>query len=142
MNKGGKDLDIIHMEVRQVNLSESPAELSVDTLFTWYSEIAKQDCHCRLRIYKISFDKAVIIASELDDNPGRSITDEASKLIHLVCYRFGFAPYKIMWIEHYPVGYLKHDETYDEVTFLLGNISSKRITKQNLEALLGVKLQS
>lgn len=123
-----------------MNFSESAAILDVDMLFNWYSETAKGNCHCRLRIYKVTFDQAVIIVSELLDNPGRSITDEASTLINLVCYQFGLAPYKVMWIEHYPPGYLKDDETYDEVMLAMGGISSRRINKRTLEQFLSVKL--
>lgn len=126
--------------MRGLEFSKSPAILNVDMLFTWYSETAKGNCHCHLRIYKVAYDHAVIIVSELPDNPGRSITDEASALINLVCYKFGFAPYKIMWIEHYPAGYLKDDETYDEVMLAAGCISSRRISRQSLEKLLSVKL--
>ena len=128
------------MEAEKLSFLGSAASLDIDMLFTWYSEIAKGNCHCHLRIYKVAFDKAVIIVSELLDNPGRSITDEASTLINLVCYKFGFAPYKVMWVEHYPPGYLKDGETYDEVRLGVGYISSIRINKQSLEKLLGVSL--
>lgn len=126
--------------MRQLELSKSPAVLSTDTVFTWYSETVKTDCRCRLRIYKITLDKVIVIVSELSDNPGRSISDEASKLINLVCYQFGLASYKVMWIEHYPVGYLKNDETYDVIMLGLDQVSSKRIHKQKLEVFLRVKL--
>ncbi|MEM8720143.1 MAG: hypothetical protein AAGE84_12630 [Cyanobacteria bacterium P01_G01_bin.39] len=126
------------MEARKLSFSESAATLDVDMLFTWYSDTAKGNCHCRLRIYKMAFNQAIIIVSELPDNPGRSITDEASTLINLVCYKFGFAPYKVMWIEHYPPGYLKDVETYDEVILGVGHISSRRIKKQSLEKLLRI----
>ncbi|MEM8676767.1 MAG: hypothetical protein AAGF83_23385 [Cyanobacteria bacterium P01_G01_bin.67] len=114
--------------------------LNNDLIFTWYSETVERDCKCRLRIYQISLDHFVIIVSELPDNPGCSITDDASKLINLVCYQFGFTSYKVMWIEHYPLGYLNDDETYYEVTQGLGEVYSKRINKQKLEVLLGVQL--
>ena len=126
--------------MRELSFSGSAANLNVDMLFTWYSETAKGNCHCRLRVYKMTFDQAVIIVSELPDNPGRSITDEASSLINLVCYQFGFASYKVMWIEHYPPGYLKDGETYDEVMLGAGHISSRRINKGSLENLLGAEL--
>lgn len=126
--------------MRELNFSESAAILDVDLLFSWYSQTAKGNCHCRLRIYKVTFERAVIIVSELPDNPGRSISDEASTLINLVCYKFGYAPYKVMWIEHYPPGYLKDGETYDEVMLVAGGISSRRINQQSLEKLLGFTL--
>lgn len=119
---------------------ELPATLDIDMTFSWYSEIEKGNCHCRLRIYKLTFDSAVIIVSELLDNPGRSITDEASALIHLVCYQFGLAIYKVMWIEHYPAGYLKDEDTYDEIMLTSGTISSRRVSQAKLEEFLGVSL--
>lgn len=119
---------------------EPPATLDVDMKFSWYSEVAKGNCHCRLRIYKLTFDSAVIVVSELVDNPGRSIADEASTLIHSVCYQFGFATYKVMWIEHYPAGYLKDEDTYDEIMLAAGKISSRRVSQAKLEEFLGLKL--
>lgn len=119
---------------------ELPATLDVDMTFSWYSDTAKGNCHCRLRIYKLTFNTAVIIVSELLDNPGRSITDEASALIHLVCYQFGLAIYKVMWIEHYPAGYLKNEDTFDEIMLTTGIISSRRVSQAKLEEFLGVSL--
>ena len=119
---------------------EPPATLDVDMKFSWYSEAAKGNCHCRLRIYKLTFDHAVIIVSELLDNPGRSITDEASTLIYSVCYQFGFAIYKVMWIEHYPGGYLEDGDTYDEIMLAVGRIFSRRVSQAKLEEFLGLEL--
>ena len=117
---------------------KSPAILSNDITFSWYSEGVKKQGKCRLRIYQITFDHVVVIVSELSNNPGRSITEEASKLINLVCYQFGLAPFKVMWVEHYSAGYLKNHETYDVIMMGLGDVFSKRINKQRLEVLLGV----
>ncbi len=128
------------MEKRKVNISESPTILEVETKFKWYSETGHKDCECGLRIYKISFNQAVVIVSELKDNPGRSITDEALTLIHLICYKFGLNLTQTMWIEHYPEGYLKEEDTYDEIKLEMFHINSKRINKPRLEVLLGVKL--
>ena len=123
-----------------MNIFQYPALLQVDTEFKWYSERAKKQCKCGLRIYRISVEKAVVIVSELKDNPGRSITDEALTLINLVCYKFGLNLNKTMWLEHYPAGYLKEEDTYDEVKLGMFRIDSKRIKKQRLEALLGVSI--
>ena len=128
------------MENKKVPLSSSPALLHTKTRFKWYSETGHTECECGLRIYKITFDKAVVIASELNDNPGRSITDEAMTLINLICYKFGLSPSKIMWIEHKSEGYLKAEDTYDEIWLTMFHVQSRRIKKENLEALLGVKL--
>jgi len=123
-----------------LNISDLPAALTIDTTITWYSQIAWSQCKCRLRIYKIAFDQAVVIVSELEDNPGRLITAEAFRLIYWVCAEFALNPEKTMWVEHYPVGYLKDEETYDEVLLVQGYTYSQRVSQQKIEALLGVKL--
>ncbi|MGB5710502.1 MAG: hypothetical protein WBM44_06295, partial [Waterburya sp.] len=98
------------------------------------------DSQCRLRIYYLTFDKAVVIVSELANNPGKSIADTATQLIHLVCYRFGLAPYKVMWVEHFFSGYLKESETYDHVILTPGGITCQRVSQQYIENLLGCSL--
>ena len=123
-----------------LNISKSPAVLTIDTPITWYSQKAQTHCQCRLRIYKIAFDQAVVIVSELEDNPGGLITAGAFRLIHWVCSEFALNSAKTMWVEHYPAGYLKKEETYEEVMLVQGYTYSTRISKQKLEALLGVKL--
>ena len=129
--------------MRELNPSKSPessAFLGIDIPITWHSQITKTRCKCRLRIYLVNNDQAVVIVSELPDNPGRSITDEAFALIPSICDKFRLTSGQTMWVEHYPAGYLKEEETYDEVGLVMGYIASTRIEKQKLEALLGVKL--
>ena len=137
--------------MRQLNISKPPAVLTIDIIFTWQSKIAKTDCFCRLRIYKITFDKAVVIVSELPENPGRSIIGEELTLIPLVCHKFALNPTKTMLLEHYPKGYLKdldrdprgyfkEEETYEQVILVQDNVCSKRIKKEQIEALLGIRL--
>ena len=114
--------------------------LTIDTSITWYSQIAQTKCHCRLRIYKITFDKAVVIVSEFQENSGRLITGEASTLINMVCQEFALTPGQTMWVEHYPAGYLKDEETYEQVMLVQGHPYLTRISQQKIEAVLGVKL--
>lgn len=112
----------------------------VEQILTWRPYEQSFNSQCRLRIYYISVDMAVVIVTELEENPGKSITDSAKQLIHLVCYRFGLAPYKVMWIEHYPAGYLKEAETYDLVMLALGEVTCQRVSQQALEGLIGCSL--
>ena len=121
--------------------SQPTANQSVDQRFSWRPQGQSFDSQCRLRIYYLCFAQAVVIVSELEDNPGKSITDNAQQLIHLVCYRFGLAPYKVMWIEHYPAGYLKKSETYDLITLALGEVTCQRVSQHYIESLLGCPLE-
>ena len=128
--------------MRPLKVSKSPAFLSIDILFTWHSEIVKTESQCRLRIYKLTFDAAVVIVSNLpDNNPDYTITEESLTLIRLVCNKFALYPNKTMWIEHYPKGDLKEEEIFEQVILLWNDDWSKRIKKEQIEALLGVKLE-
>lgn len=128
-----------------MNLSESPAVLSVDTPITWYSKTAQTQCKyhlCkyRLRIYKIAFDKAVVILSERQDNSRGLIMEEASRLIHWVCHEFELSPSKITWLEHYPAKHLREEDIYEQVILVQPHLYSIMIDKQKIEDLLGVNL--
>lgn len=122
--------------------SQPIANQTVDQIFTWQPPQQDFDSQCRLRIYYLTFDTAVVIVSELVDNPGKSIADSVSQLINLICYSFGLAPYKVMWIEHFPAGYLKEGETYNQVMLSPGGISCKRVNQPYIERLLGCSLNS
>ena len=124
-----------------MKISKSPAFLSNDILFTWYSEISETECQCRLRIYKLTCFQAVVIVSDLPNNSGYTITKEALTLIPLVFNMFVLYSNKTMWIEHYPNKDVKEEETFEHVILLRNNDRSKRIKKEHIETLLGVKLQ-
>ena len=82
----------------------------------------------------------MVIVSELPENPGRTITEESLALIRLVCHKFALNPTKTMWLEHYPQSYFHKEETYKQLILIECNVWSSRINKQQLEALLSVKL--
>ena len=64
-----------------------------------------RDCDsvCRLRIYRNDDKNSVlVVASELHDNPGTSITNMAESLATMVCRQYHISPHKLIWVEHYP----------------------------------------
>jgi len=76
---------------------------------------------CWLRIYKAP-GQAVVVATELADNPGTSITNMAEVLATHVCQEFGLPLDDLMWIEHYPErcflgGRPRLPASFDHVTF-------------------------
>ena len=79
-----------------------------------------QEAFCRLEILPIADGRTVVIATELEDNPGTSITNVAEHLASHVCDQFQIDPQRLVWIEHYgyasPAG-SKDPRTYDLVTF-------------------------
>lgn len=61
------------------------------------------DCYSKCGYRLEQTDKwIVIIVSELEDNPGTSITNAVEILFPQVCEHFGLYPGRVVWIEHYP----------------------------------------
>lgn len=102
----------------------------------------------------------VVVATELDDNPGVSITNAAEVAASAACRRFGIDPHALVWIEHYQQGaavqdkaadvFFTVDESYDLVRFtvaenatamplgtdnLFSNPVCSRISKAHVQAL-------
>lgn len=58
---------------------------------------------CRMRVYRTREDAPVVVLTELDDNPGPSITNAAEWAHYAACELLGF-PWPCTFIEHYPGG--------------------------------------
>ncbi len=110
--------------------------LKTDQIINWNSSETGTECQCRLRIFQLSLDRAIVIVSQIPDFPGRSITDEVKTLIAIVCDRFGLTLNQTMWIEHYPVGYLKDDDVYEHISACTTSVTSQRIKKSHLELIV------
>ena len=77
--------------------------------------------HCWLRIYTAP-GQTVVLATEVDDNPGTSITNMAAGLATEVVRAFGLPLDRLVWIEHYPdrmvsAGRPRLPAAFDQVTF-------------------------
>ncbi len=81
----------------------------VDETFSWVGgqEIPGYDGFCRIQIFcrsprlQDSDNKYLVIASELANNEGISVTAGVEYLIPNVCNRFGIAQERTTWVEHY-----------------------------------------
>lgn len=56
---------------------------------------------CGLEVIPLEDGRTVVIATELEDNPGTSVTSVAEHLASHVCDRFGIDPDRLVWVEHY-----------------------------------------
>lgn len=65
---------------------------------------------------KIEVHSNIVIATELDDNTGTSITNYAETLATMICKQFSILPEELIWIEHYPKDSYSL-ETYSLVKF-------------------------
>ena len=81
-----------------------------------------REAWCNLEIVWVNDGRAVVIATEVKDNPGASVTNAFEQLAYSVCIGFRIGPSELVWIEHYgyPVpGDCKLPRTFDLVTFTI-----------------------
>ncbi len=72
---------------------------------------------CRLQLLKKD-DVALVMFTELADNPGTSITNATEGLATSVAMAFNLAPRKCLFIEHYPADrVVGRDEDYSIVSY-------------------------
>ena len=85
-----------------------------DVLFSYLGfHGSRAKCHLRL------CPESLVIASELPDNPGTSVTNMAEHLATMVCVRFGIDPAALRWVERYPAFSPKKRPELDRVSFTL-----------------------
>ncbi|HET8627465.1 MAG TPA: hypothetical protein VFL91_08600 [Thermomicrobiales bacterium] len=109
-----------------------------------------QPSRCHMQVYEGGSDRLpVVIASELPENEGTSITNAAGQVATQVWRTLlPHAREGIRWIEHYPAqedapGRYRREESFDEVTFhLVGpfEVAAPRWTPSGraaVEALIG-----
>jgi hypothetical protein len=87
--------------------------------FTYRNMLCNRGC-CGIEAIKLKDGRVVVIATELEDNPGMSITNAAEYVATQICRSLDIDPHKLVWIEHY--GYVSpmralRPRTYDRVTF-------------------------
>src|SRR2546426_251164 len=46
--------------------------------------------------------RVAVICSQINHNPGQSVTNAVEEIAFQVCDRFEIDPAKLIWIEHYP----------------------------------------
>lgn len=72
---------------------------------------------CRLQMLRKG-DTALVMFTELEDNPGTSVTNASEKLATMVVQEFELAPHKCLFVEHYPADRLTgKGETYSIVNY-------------------------
>ena len=81
----------------------------IDTFFFWESKADYQPNQCRIRIYWITWEKAIIIATDVTDNPGRKVANVTKEIMSFANHIYGLAPNKTTPIEHYSNSELDED---------------------------------
>lgn len=91
-----------------------------DTIHNYRHPTTRAPARCRLRIYDTDAG-AVVVLTEIADNPGISITNTAEELATEITAAYDLDPAAAAWIEHYtPDSYREPNtrfETFDRITF-------------------------
>jgi hypothetical protein len=86
-----------------------------------FRELHVRPAWCALEILRAKDTRIVVIATEVKNNPGISITNVCEQLAYWVCVDFSIDPSELVWIEHYgypsPGESKRRPRTYDLVTF-------------------------
>jgi hypothetical protein len=123
-----------------------------------YEADASLRSRCRVRLYLPSEDKdaAVVICSELSNNPGTSVTKAAQLIAAEIIEHFKL-PEPPVWIEHYPKEATDGEaEQFDLVVFAhyevaqtmrggafrkeIGRPTWKRLDRASVEVIVGAKV--
>ena len=73
----------------------------IDTVFFWESTGDKLPNKCRIRICWVTWEKAVIIATDITDIRGKKIADVTQEIISFASKIYDLAPNKVMLVEMY-----------------------------------------
>lgn len=117
-----------------------------------YTGFYNSESLCRIR-WTARRDKVIVVATELPDNPGASITNRAEHLALQVCRHLEIEPEQLVWVEHYPdqrpAGSRFHNPVLEEHFNLVafhwdGKAFTRpqwmRVKKEFVEALIGQSL--
>ena len=100
----------------------------------WLSEDDELNQY-RLRIYWLSWTKAIVIASNITDLPGRKIADLTPQIIRFVNHNFDLSVDRVMLVEHYPTSSLRED-LYLHVLYVNNEAMRYEISEDELSRLI------
>ena len=109
----------------------------VDAVFSWHSEINCEPNACRLNIYWITWEKALVIATEITNHPGRKMHHAIQEIIEFAQNFYDLAPNKMMMLEHYKKANSSQEDTYFQVLVFGDEVIRYEIEKSSLIQLLG-----
>lgn len=109
------------IKLENLGLSASVNPMSVSYTSDWfeYPGYFRKPAHCQLEVYRRESGEgyAVVIATELENNDGASITNASESLATVVCKQFDIHPSELILIEHYPADTVIKEDRYSLVKF-------------------------
>ena len=103
----------------------------------WLSPEDNRFNQYRLRIYWLSWIRAVVIASNITVFPGRTIADITPEITCLACEYCDLFPDKIMLVEHYSISNVPNGDVYLHLLSVNNEIIRYDISEDELTCLIG-----
>lgn len=95
---------------------------NVDTVFEWKTK-KKYECNkCRIRIYWVTWETAIVIATDINEHLGLQVANATKEIISFVTDFYNLAPNKTMLVEQYLTGNSSDEDTYLQV-LIMGSLS-------------------
>lgn len=113
---------------------------SVDTVFEWKKEGNYESNKCRIRIYWLTWEKAIVIVTDLGDRFGRQIANATEEIISFAADFYHLAPNKTMLVEHYITVNLYDEDTYLHVLLVDDEPIRYKMKRSNLIKLIGQEI--
>ena len=90
-------------EIRKTEIDNLEATVTgdIDTVFRWQSEQSPKSNQCRIRIFWITWEKAIVVVTNMDDNRNNEIAAATVEIVSFASNFYNLAPNKMMIVEHY-----------------------------------------
>ena len=112
----------------------------IDTILVWSSNLDNSSQKYHLRIYWISWEKAIVIIRKINDLPDKIIFSTTKELVHFVCQEYQLRASKIMWIEYFAASKSNDLDTYFQVSLFQTEVVQDQVEQAKLETLIGKTL--
>jgi len=109
----------------------------VDAVFSWHSEDNSEPNACRLNIHWLTWEKAIVIATEVTHNPGKQMHDATLEIIEFAKNFYDLASNKMMLLEHYQEESVFLQEIYFQIVIVSNEVIRYEIDKSDLIQLIG-----
>ena len=111
----------------------------VDTIFEWKSA---EDCRykCRIRIYWLTWETAIIIATDINDNSSCPVASATREIVRFATDAYDLAPNKTMLIEHYRTDNAANKDTYLQVLLVDNEPVRYEMERSKLVGLIGKQI--
>ena len=119
-----------------MNNFEKTTKWGKNTVFFWKSKKNKKSHKCSIKTYWITWEKAIVIATNLTDEIGQEFRDITKEIINFINKEYQLSPKKIMLIEHYPKNSISNKEIYLQVLLTDRRFIRYEIDKKKLVALI------